>query len=99
MKLKVGDSVMVTAGKDKGMIAKVMRVVSENQVVVQGANMYTKSIKPMMGRPGERIRKERALDVAKVAIYNPDTKKVDRVGYQVKDGQKVRVYKKTGKTV
>lgn len=100
MKLKVGDSVIVTAGKDKGKSAKVLRVLPQsNQVVVQGVNMYTRSVKPVQGRAGERVRKERPLDAGKVAILNPDTKKADRVGYTVKDGKKIRVYKKTGKTI
>lgn len=100
MKLKVGDSVIVTAGKDKGKTAKITRVLPQsNQVVVQGVNVYTRSIKPVMGRAGERVRKERPLDAGKVAILNPDTKKADRIGYVIKDGKKVRVYKKTGKTV
>lgn len=100
MKLKVGDSVVVTAGKDKGKQAKITAVLPRvNKVVVQGVNMYTRSMKPMMGRAGERIRKERPLDAGKVAILNPETGKADRIGYSLKDGQKVRIFKKTGKTV
>ncbi len=100
MKLKVGDTVLVTAGKDKGKQAKITAVFpGSNEVVVQGVNMYTRNIKPMFGRPGERVRKERPLDASKVAIVNPETGKADRIGYTMQDGQKVRVFKKTGKTV
>jgi large subunit ribosomal protein L24 len=68
-------------------------------VVVQGVNVYTRSIKPMAGKTGERVRKERPLSVAKIAVFNPETKKADRIGLVVKDGKKVRVFKKTGKTL
>lgn len=100
MKLKVGDSVLVTTGKDKGTQAKITAVhPASNKVIVQGVNMYTRNVKPMAGRAGERIRKERPLDASKVAIVNPETGKADRIGYTMKDGQKVRIFKKTGKTV
>lgn len=97
----MGDTVIITAGKDKGKTGKVLRVLPEKDaVVVQGMNMYTRSLKPMAGRPGERKRQERALKAANVAILNPDTNKPDRVGYVVdKDGTKQRVYKKTGKLI
>ncbi len=97
MKLKVNDTVMVTGGKDKGKTAKVLKVLpKEDRVVVQGLNMYVKHIKPMQGRPGEKIRRERALPTANVAIMNPETGKVDRVGYKVDGDKKVRIFKKTG---
>lgn len=100
MKFKVGDTVIVTAGKDKGQQGKIIRVnAKENTVVVQGVNLYTRNFRPMMGQPGRTERKERALDMGKVAIYNPDTKQADRVGYTDKDGKKVRIYKKTGKQI
>lgn len=53
MKFKVGDEVIVTAGKDKGTRAKIIRVLpDQNKVVVQGANMYTRHRKPMGGQTG-----------------------------------------------
>ena len=100
MKFKVGDMVLVTGGKDKGKQGKITRVFpKEDTVVVEGANMYVKHIKPMQGRAGEKIRRERALPTAKVAILNAATGKVDRVGYKVVDGKKVRVFKKTGEEI
>lgn len=101
MKFKVGDEVVVTAGKDKGQRAKITRVMPKiGKVVVQGVNMYTRHIKPFNGKVGERVRRERPLDPAKIAIWNPTTEKADRIGYQVKkDGTKVRIFKKTGKEI
>jgi len=100
MKFKVGDEVIVTGGKDKGIRAKIMAVFPGlNKVMVQGANMYTRHMKPMSGKSGERVRKERPLDTANVAIWNEETKSADRIGYQIEKGDKIRVYKKTGKKI
>jgi large subunit ribosomal protein L24 len=100
MKFKVGDQVIITSGKDKGKKTEVVKVLPVvNKVIVKDVNMYTKHVKPMGERAGERIRKERPLSVANIAILN-DKGQPDRVGYQVaKDGSKERVFKKTGKAV
>lgn len=97
MKFKIGDKVIVTAGKDKGKTGNIVKVdPKSNRVVVEGANKYVKHIKPMMGRPGDKVLVERYLHTAKVAILN-DKDQPDRVGFKVADdGSKVRVYKKTG---
>lgn len=101
MKFKVGDQVLVTAGKDKGKQGKILRVLPLlNRVLVEGVNMYVKHIKPYAGRPGDKVRRERSLPTANVAIFNPETKKADRIGYVIaKDGTKSRIYKKTQKTI
>lgn len=100
MKLKVNDTVIVTGGKDKGKQAKIVRVIpKEDKVVVQGMNMYVKHIKPIQGRAGEKVRRERPMHTASVAILNSATGKVDRIGYKVVDGKKVRIFKKTGEEI
>ncbi len=100
MKLQVGDKVLVTSGKDKGKKSEITRVLpKENKVVVKEINMYTKHVKPVGERAGEKVRRERPMDVAKVAILN-DKDQPDRIGYKVKaDGTKDRVFKKTGKVI
>lgn len=100
MKFKVGDIVLVTAGKDKGTKAKILRVLPDAQrVVVEGANLYTRHYKPMNNQPGRKVRKERALTTASIAILNEQGKQ-DRVGYSVaKDGTKIRIFRKTGTPV
>ena len=97
MKLKLGDTVLVTAGKDKGKTAKVTRVLlASEKVVVEGVNLYTRHYKPMNNQPGRKVRKERPLHSASVAIINEKGKR-DRIGYTVaKDGSKVRIFRKTG---
>jgi large subunit ribosomal protein L24 len=100
MKFKVGDEVLVTAGKDKGTKSSIVRVLPEvEKIVVGGVNMYTRHIKPAGGREGQKVRLERAMATAKIAILN-DKGQPDRIGQQVaKDGQKVRIFKKTGAVV
>lgn len=100
MKFKVGDKVLVTSGKDKGQTEAIVKVFpDQNKVIVKGLNMYSKHIKPVGERSGDRVRQERPLPVSKIAILN-DRGKVDRIGYQVaKDGTKERIFKKTGQPV
>lgn len=100
MKFRVGDNVEVTSGKDNGKHGKITKVFpKEDKVIVAEANMYVKHIKPTQGVAGEKVRRERAMSTAKVAIMNPDTGKVDRIGYKLIDGKKVRIFKKTGKEI
>lgn len=100
MKFKVGDQVLVTAGKEKGKKGTISRVLpDENKVLVEGINLYTKHIKPFAGQEGQRVRRERALPTANVAILN-DQGQPDRIGYQLaKDGTKTRIFRKTGKAI
>ncbi|MDO5561810.1 MAG: 50S ribosomal protein L24 [bacterium] len=98
MKFKVNDQVIVTSGKDKGKKSKITRVLPrKNQVVVVGANMYTKHVRKMQGKAGEIVQLERPLATAKIAIIN-DKGEADRIGYIIEDGVKKRIFKKT-KTV
>lgn len=100
MKLKVGDKVLVTSGKDKGKKSEIVAVFpAKDTVLVKDVNLYFKHVKPFMDKPGEKIRKERPLSVAKVAILN-DQDKADRIAYKATaDGKKERIFKKTGQTI
>lgn len=95
-KLKQGDSVVVIAGKSKGHQGTLLRRVGAERVVVEGANMIRKHIKPnpQRGVEGGIVDREAALHISNVAIYNPATKKADRVGIKtLEDGRKVRIFK------
>lgn len=100
MKFKVGDKVIVTTGKDKGLKSEIVELLlKKDAVIVKGANFYTKNVKPYAGKAGEQVRKERPLSFGKIAILN-DKGEQDRIGYKVtKDGRKERVFKKTGKVI
>lgn len=101
-KIKKGDKVVITAGKDKGKEGTVDRVLTDNRVVIQGANMVKKHMKPNpnKGIQGGIVDQEAPLHVSNVALMNPHTKKPDRVGFKVlEDGKKVRVFKSNGEVV
>lgn len=102
IKIKRDDEIIVIAGKDKGKRGKVQRVLKDGRLIVSGINMIKKHQKPnpYMGVAGGIVEKEAGIQASNVAIYNSDTQKADRVGFEVKeDGQKIRVFKSTGKAV
>ncbi|MEQ6918678.1 50S ribosomal protein L24 [Halomonas aquatica] len=96
-KIKRDDEVIVIAGKDKGKRGTVKRVL-ENRFVVSGVNMIKRHTKPnpMAGNQGGIVEREASIHASNVAIFNQETGKADRVGFEVKeDGTKVRIYKST----
>ena len=98
-KIKKDDLVQIITGKDKGKSGKVLKVDSKkNTVIVEGLNMHTKHAKPSRtNQNGGIIHQEGALDISNVMLL-VDGKPV-RVGFEIKDGKKVRVAKKTGKVI
>ena len=97
MNLKVGDKVVVISGKSKGTEGKINKTLKkENKVIVEGANMVTKHVKPNANNEnGGIIKVEAPIHVSNVALVDPKTKKATKVKYDVKDGKKVRVAKKS----
>ena len=101
-KLKKGDDVIVTAGRDKGKRGTVLRRIDDAHVVVEGVNRVKKHVRPnpMKGQTGGIVDKEMPIHVSNVALFNPQTKKADRVGIKVlPDGRRVRVFKSNGEMV
>lgn len=98
-KIKRDDLVKVIAGKDKDKQGKVLHIDTKNsKVVVEGVNMITKHVKPGAGNPqGGIVQKEAAFDISNVMLIVDG--KTTRVGFEVKDGKKVRVAKATGKVI
>ncbi len=98
-KIKRDDLVKIITGKDKDKQGKVLHVdTKNNRVVVEGCNMITKHVKPGPGNPqGGIVQKEAAIDVSNVMLVVDG--KTTRVGFEVKDGKKVRVAKATGKVI
>lgn len=103
-RIKTGDTVIVIAGKSKGYIGKIIRVVA-GKVIVEGANLIKKHVKPnpQIEQKGGIITREAPLDVSNVAILNPSTKKADKIGFRYidKNGkmQKVRYFKSNNEVV
>ena len=97
MKLKVGDKVVVIAGKDKGKEGKIIRTLrSENKVVVEGVNKIKKHVKPTGNEAGSIVEMEAPLHASNVMIIDPKTKKGTRIGHTTdKEGKKIRVSRKS----
>jgi large subunit ribosomal protein L24 len=98
-KIKKGDSVVVIAGRDKGKRGDVARIVDAEHVIVSGVNQVKKHQRPnpMKGEQGGIVSMDAPIHVSNVALWNPVTKKADRVGFRVmEDGRKVRFYKSNG---
>lgn len=98
-KIKKDDLVVVIAGKDKDKQGKVLSVdVKKNKILVQGCNMVTKHTKQSPANPqGGIVNQEAPIDISNVMLVVDG--KATRVGFEVRDGKKVRVAKKTGKVV
>ena len=101
-KIRKGDEVVVISGKDKGKRGAVVRRVDAEHVVVDGINRVKKHVKPnpVKGVVGGVVDKDMPLHVSNVSLYNPATKKADRVGFRMlEDGTKVRFFKSNGELV
>ncbi|MDH3576796.1 MAG: 50S ribosomal protein L24 [Gammaproteobacteria bacterium] len=95
-KIKKGDEVIVTTGKDKGRRGTVLEVLADDRVLVEGVNLAKKHIKPNpnIGEAGGIRDTTMPMDVSNVLVFNPKSKKGERIGFRVeKDGSKVRVFK------
>jgi large subunit ribosomal protein L24 len=102
IRLKKGDTVVVRTGKYKGQTGKVVAThPSENKVTVEGINIVKKAVKPNKAYPqGAIVPITKPIWVSKVSIVEPTSKKPSRIGYSLdKDGNKTRVFKKTGKEI
>jgi len=96
-KIRKGDDVIVTTGKDKGKRGTVLRIVDARHLVVEGINRVKKHQRPnpMKNQAGGIVDKDMPIDIS-----NPQTKKADRVGFKhMQDGRKVRVFKSNGEMV
>lgn len=102
IRLKKGDTVVVRSGKHKGQTGKVSAThPKENKVTVEGINIVKKHVKPTQTHPqGAIVEVTKPIWVSKVSIVEPTSKKPSRIGYIVdKEGNKARVFKKTGKEI
>ncbi len=94
-KIKKGDDIIVTTGKDKGRRGTVLEVFEDGRVLVEGVNLAKKHTKanPNVGEAGGIKDKAMPLDHSNVLVFNPKSKKGERIGFRVNDdGSKVRVF-------
>jgi large subunit ribosomal protein L24 len=98
-KIRKGDQVVVTTGKDKGKRGLVLRVLATGKVLVEGVNRVKRHTRPnpIKGQTGGIVDKEMPINTSNVALFNPATGKGDRVGIRtLDDGRKVRFFKSNG---
>ncbi|MDY3317242.1 50S ribosomal protein L24 [Riemerella anatipestifer] len=103
VKIKRGDNVIVTTGKNKGSKGEVLEVIRKEgkdpRVVVAGVNIVKKHTKPSAANPqGGIVEKEASLHISNVALMD-ENGKATKVGYKMEGDKKVRVAKTTGKTL
>ncbi len=100
-KIKAGDKVVVIAGKDKGKVGKVLKVLPEEErVIVEGVRIVKKHLRPSQKYPeGGIIEKEAPIHISNVMLIDPKTNKPTRVGIKFVDGKKVRYAKRSGEVI
>lgn len=101
-KLRRGDEVLVVVGRDKGKRGVVSSRVDDRLLLVDGVNVVKRHVRPnpVKGVVGGVVEKSMPVDQSNLVIFNPSTKKGDRVGFSVRDdGSKVRVFRSTGQPI
>ena len=101
LKIKTGDTVRVTAGDHKGSEGKVMVVnLEKNKAIVEGVNLVSKHEKPSAKNPqGGIVKKEAMLHISNLSLIDTKSGETTRVGYDVREGNKVRVSKKSNEVI
>ena len=102
LKIKKGDEVIVIAGRDKGKQGTVSAFAPNSKCFVSGVNLVKKHTKPnpQAGVQGGIVEKESLIDLSNIAIFNPSSKKADKVTINVsEEGKRTRVYKSSGKEI
>ena len=101
-KFRKGDDVVVLTGRDKGKRGTILRVLDEKRVLVDSVNVVKKHTRPNpnKGETGGIIEKESPIRLSNLGMYNPNSKKPDRVGIKfLEDGRKVRVFRSDGEMI
>ena len=101
-KFRKGDDVVVLTGRDKGKRGTILRVLDEKRALVDSVNVVKKHTRPNpnKGETGGIIEKESPILLSNLGMYNPNSKKPDRVGFKfLEDGRKVRVFRSDGEMI
>ena len=100
-KIRKGDNVVVLAGKDKGRTGQVLRVMpKDDKAIVSGINIVIRHQRQSQTQEGGLIRKEAPIHLSNIAVADPkDGKTPTRVGFEIRDGKKVRVAKRSGEVI
>ncbi|MBI1619328.1 50S ribosomal protein L24 [Aquamicrobium zhengzhouense] len=100
-KIRKGDKVVVLTGKDKGRTGEVLKVQpKDDKAIVSGVNVIVRHQRQTQSQEGGLIRKEAPIHLSNIAVVDPkDGKSPTRVGFEVRDGKKVRVAKRSGEVI
>jgi len=100
-KVKRGDFVQIMVGKDKGKRGTVTKVdLTEGRVMIEGLGTYMRHIRPSMTHPEGRVQKQHSYHISNVAIVDPSTNSISKVGYRMNEqGGKERFFKESGSVV
>ena len=100
-KIRKKDKVIVIAGKNKGLVGEVLKILPEkSRALVRGVNIVKKHTKPTQNNPGGIIDKESTINISNIAFYDEKTKKASKLGFKIlEDGRKVRFEKKSGEVI
>lgn len=101
-KIRKEDNVEVITGKSKGKRGKVLKVLADGKVLIEGVNIVKKHVKPNpnKGIQGGIQEKEAPIHCSNVALVNPATNKPERIGFRhLDDGRKVRYFKSTNEVI
>jgi len=101
LKIKSGDTVRVIAGDHKGSVGKVLRVLKDkNRAIIEGVNMVSKHTKPSAKNPqGGIVKKEASMDISNVALVDPKSNSITKVGFRLEGEKKVRFSKKSNQVL
>ena len=101
LKIKVGDIVRIVAGDHKGVEGKIMKIdFDKNKAIVEGANLVSKHEKPSAKNPqGGIVKKEALIHISNLSLIDAKSGDATRVGYEVRDGKKVRISKKSNEVI
>jgi large subunit ribosomal protein L24 len=101
MHVKKGDKVQVISGKDKGKQGVILAAFPKNdRVLVEGVNLVKKHAKPSQENPqGGILNQEASIHISNVLPVDPKSGEPTRVGFEVRDGKKVRIAKKSGEAL
>ena len=101
-KIRQGDEVIVLAGRDRGKRGTVLKLLDNGKALVNDVNLVKKHVRPnpQKGETGGIVEREAPIQLSNIGLYNPMTKKADRVGFKVlEDDRKVRVFRSNGEVV
>jgi large subunit ribosomal protein L24 len=99
-KIRKGDKVVVLSGKDKGRSGEVLQVMpKDDKALVRGVNIVRKHQKQTQSQEGGIISKEAPIHLSNIALADPTDGKPTRVGFDIRDGKKVRIAKRSGDVI